>query len=79
MYSTADQQAQFVQLADEAVCIGGPQPADSYLNMENILSAALLTGAQAIHPGYGFCLKVQSSSSYVRNVKLLLLDLRPRY
>lgn len=54
VYSTADQQAQFVQLADEAVCIGGPQPADSYLNMENILSAALLTGAQAIHPGYGF-------------------------
>ncbi|WEV40501.1 acetyl-CoA carboxylase biotin carboxylase subunit [Lactobacillus sp. ESL0681] len=54
VYSTADKDAQHVKEADEAICIGGPQPADSYLNMENIVSAALLTGAQAIHPGYGF-------------------------
>lgn len=54
VYSTADADAQYVKLADEAVCVGGPQPADSYLNMQNIVSAAVLTGAQAIHPGYGF-------------------------
>ncbi|MTV81075.1 acetyl-CoA carboxylase biotin carboxylase subunit [Secundilactobacillus folii] len=54
IYSTADADAQYVKLADEAVCVGGPQPADSYLNMQNIVSAAVLTGAEAIHPGYGF-------------------------
>ncbi|NVY96690.1 acetyl-CoA carboxylase biotin carboxylase subunit [Lactobacillus sp. DCY120] len=54
VYSTADRKARYVQEADEAICIGGPQPASSYLNMENIISAAVLTGAQAIHPGYGF-------------------------
>lgn len=54
VYSTADKDSQHVKEADEAVCIGQPQPAQSYLNMQNIISAALLTGAQAIHPGYGF-------------------------
>ncbi len=54
IYSTADADAQYVKLADEAICVGGPQPADSYLNMQNIVSAAVLTGAEAIHPGYGF-------------------------
>ncbi|MCT3023157.1 acetyl-CoA carboxylase biotin carboxylase subunit [Pediococcus pentosaceus] len=54
VYSTADENSLFVKLADEAVCIGGPQPADSYLNMFNIISAAVLTGCDAIHPGYGF-------------------------
>ncbi len=43
-----------VQLADEAVCVGGPRPQDSYLNMQNILAAAVGTGVQAIHPGFGF-------------------------
>lgn len=54
IYSTADENALHVQLADEAIAVGGPQPQDSYLNMQNILSAALMTGAEAIHPGYGF-------------------------
>jgi Acetyl/propionyl-CoA carboxylase, alpha subunit len=54
IYSTADRENLHVQLADEAVCVGGPQPTDSYLNIKNILSAAIGTGAQAIHPGYGF-------------------------
>ena len=44
----------YVQLADEAVCVGGPRPQDSYLNMQNILAAAVGTGVQAIHPGFGF-------------------------
>jgi acetyl-CoA carboxylase biotin carboxylase subunit len=54
VYSTADKAALHTQLADEAVCIGGPSPRDSYLNPYNILSAAHITGADAIHPGYGF-------------------------
>jgi len=54
VYSTADKDSLHVQLADEAVCIGGPKSKDSYLNMENIISAAINTGAEAIHPGFGF-------------------------
>lgn len=54
IYSTADRDSLHVQLADEAVCVGGAQPSDSYLNIKNILAAAVGTGAEAIHPGYGF-------------------------
>ncbi|XMB67960.1 acetyl-CoA carboxylase biotin carboxylase subunit [Mycoplasmatota bacterium zrk1] len=54
VYSTADKDALHVQLADEAVCIGGPSSVDSYLNMENIISAAVNCGVDAIHPGFGF-------------------------
>ena len=54
VYSTADKDALHVQLADEAVCIGGAASKDSYLNMENIISATVITGADAIHPGFGF-------------------------
>jgi len=54
VYSTADTEALHVALAEEAVCIGKPEATDSYLNEERIISAALATGARAIHPGYGF-------------------------
>ncbi len=54
VYSEADEESIHVALADEAICVGKASPKDSYLNMENIISAALVTGAQAIHPGYGF-------------------------
>ncbi|CCG41087.1 acetyl-CoA carboxylase biotin carboxylase subunit [Magnetospirillum molischianum] len=54
VHSTADTDAMHVRLADEAVCIGPPQARDSYLNKAAILSAATITGADAIHPGYGF-------------------------
>ena len=54
VYSEADARAQHVQACDEAVLIGGPAPRDSYLQWERILAAAQATGAQAIHPGYGF-------------------------
>lgn len=54
VYSTADKNALHVQFADEAVCIGGPNSDQSYLNMASILSAACMTGADAIHPGFGF-------------------------
>jgi acetyl-CoA carboxylase biotin carboxylase subunit len=54
VHSTADADAMHVRLADESVCIGPPAAKDSYLNIPAILSAALVTGAEAIHPGYGF-------------------------
>jgi len=54
IYSDADATARHVAMADEAVHIGGPRPADSYLRGDAIIAAAKATGAQAIHPGYGF-------------------------
>ena len=54
VYSTADKDAMHVKLADESVCIGPAQSSESYLNESAILTAALLTNADAIHPGYGF-------------------------
>ncbi|HEX3983485.1 MAG TPA: acetyl-CoA carboxylase biotin carboxylase subunit, partial [Acidisoma sp.] len=54
VHSTADADAMHVRLADESVCIGPPAARESYLNIPAILSAAAITGADAIHPGYGF-------------------------
>jgi acetyl-CoA carboxylase, biotin carboxylase subunit len=54
VYSTADKDSLHVRFADEAVCIGKPQSADSYLNIQHIMAAAEITNADAIHPGYGF-------------------------
>ncbi|CAN5156827.1 acetyl-CoA carboxylase biotin carboxylase subunit [soil metagenome] len=54
VHSTADADAMHVRLADEAICIGPPAARDSYLNIPNIISAAEISGADAIHPGYGF-------------------------
>ncbi len=54
VHSTADAGAMHVRLADESVCIGPPPAAESYLNIPAIVSAAMITGADAIHPGYGF-------------------------
>ena len=54
VHSTADADAMHVKLADESVCIGPPPARDSYLNIPALLSACEITGADAIHPGYGF-------------------------
>ncbi|MEB4592940.1 acetyl-CoA carboxylase biotin carboxylase subunit [Candidatus Thiothrix sp. Deng01] len=54
VHSTADRELKHVRLADESVCIGPPRSIDSYLNIPAIISAAEVTGADAIHPGYGF-------------------------
>lgn len=63
VYSEADKEALHVLLADEAVCIGPAKSKDSYLNMQNIISATVLTGATAIHPGFGF---LSENSSFAR-------------
>src|ERR671912_2816053 len=54
VYSTADKDAAYLKLADQAICIGDAPPADSYLNIPRIISAAEIADVQAIHPGYGF-------------------------
>ena len=54
VHSTADVNAMHVKLADESVCIGPPTSRDSYLNIPSLLAACEITGADAIHPGYGF-------------------------
>lgn len=66
VHSTADASAMAVRLADESVCIGGPQSKDSYLNIHAILSAATVTGVDAIHPGYGF---LSENSQFARMVE----------
>lgn len=66
IYSVADKEALHVQLADEAVCVGPVLATMSYLNMENILSAAVLMGAEAIHPGFGF---LSENPKFARLVK----------
>ena len=64
VYSEADENSLHVRFADEDVCIGPPRSADSYLNVPAVLSAAEITGADAIHPGYGFL----SESAYLAEV-----------
>ena len=54
VYSEADQEALHTQLADEAICIGPAKATDSYLNVQAVLSAPIVTNAEAIHPGFGF-------------------------
>ena len=54
VYSQADADALHTQLADEAICIGPAKATDSYLNVQAVLSAAIVTKAEAIHPGFGF-------------------------
>ena len=66
VHSTADSNSMAVRLADESVCIGPPQAKDSYLNIASILTAAAVTGADAIHPGYGF---LSENAAFARMVE----------
>lgn len=65
VYSTADKDAMHVKLADESVCIGPPQSKDSYLNIPSIISACEISGADAVHPGYGF---LSENASFVEKL-----------
>ncbi|MBA4601180.1 acetyl-CoA carboxylase biotin carboxylase subunit [Thermoactinomyces mirandus] len=77
VYSEADQEMPFVKMADEAVCIGPPPVAKSYLNMEQILQAAKKTKADAVHPGYGFLSENSTFAGKVLQSGLLWIGPRP--
>ncbi len=77
VYSTADESSLHVKLADEAICIGPPSPKLSYLNMMSILSAAEVTGVEAIHPGYGFLSENAEFARLVRDCKLTFIGPTP--
>ena len=70
VYSEIDREALHVQLADEAICIGPSKAKDSYLNMQNILSATVLTGAEAIHPGFGFLSEISKFANMCRECNI---------
>src|SRR5690606_3426987 len=77
VYSEADRRALHVQLADEAVCIGGPAASESYLCAERIIAAALETGAEAIHPGYGFLSENPDFATSVESAGLVFIGPSP--
>ena len=73
VHSTVDRSALHVQLADEAVCIGEASSSKSYLNIPNIIAAALTRGATAIHPGYGFLAEMPALQKFALTTTLRLL------
>lgn len=77
VYSTADRDSLHVALADEAVCIGPPPNKDSYLGAPNIISAAHITGAEAVHPGYGYLSEQSSFAEACEACKLVFIGPPP--
>ncbi len=77
VYSTADRDSLHVRFADEAVCIGPPPSRESYLNIPNIISAAEITGVDAIHPGYGFLSENADFSRICSEYKLKFIGPSP--
>ncbi|MDV2117267.1 acetyl-CoA carboxylase biotin carboxylase subunit [Alcaligenes faecalis] len=77
VYSEADRDAKYVRLADEAVCIGPAQARDSYLSMPAIISAAEVTDAEAIHPGYGFMAENADFAERVEKSGFVFIGPRP--
>lgn len=79
VHSTADANAMAVRLADESVCIGPPASKDSYLNIPQILSAAAVTGAEAIHPGYGFLSENEQFARMVEEHGFVFIGPKPEH
>jgi biotin carboxylase (EC 6.3.4.14) len=77
VHSTADTDAKYVKLADESVCIGPPPSKDSYLNIPAIISAAEVTDAEAIHPGYGFLSENADFAERVERSGFVFIGPRP--
>jgi len=77
VHSTADANAMHVRMADESVCIGPPPSADSYLSIPAIIAACEVTGAQAIHPGYGFLSENANFVQVVEDHDLIFIGPRP--
>ncbi len=79
VHSTADTEAMHVRLADEAICIGPPAARDSYLNIPAIISAAEISGADAIHPGYGFLSENAQFAEIVEAHGLIFVGPKPEH
>jgi acetyl/propionyl-CoA carboxylase alpha subunit len=77
IYSEADATAPHVLCADDAVCVGPPPSAESYLNIERIIAAAKQTGAEAVHPGYGFLAENATFARAVTDAGLVFIGPRP--
>ncbi|MFL5754633.1 MAG: acetyl-CoA carboxylase biotin carboxylase subunit [Bacteroidia bacterium] len=77
VYSTADKESLHVKFADEAVCIGPPVSKQSYLNMANIIAAAEITNADAVHPGYGFLSENAKFSQICKDHKIKFIGASP--
>ena len=77
VHSEADADAKYVKLADESVCIGPPQSTQSYLNIPGIISAAEVTDAEAIHPGYGFLAENADFAERVEQSGFVFIGPRP--
>ncbi len=78
VHSTVDQHSLFVKLADESVCIGPPKSSESYLVTQRILSAAEITGADAIHPGYGFLAENEEFAKVCESCGIKFIGPRPQ-
>ena len=79
VHSTADADAMHVRLADQAVCIGPPPANESYLNIPNIISAAEISGADAIHPGYGFLSENARFAEIVESHNIIWIGPKPEH
>src|SRR4028118_245093 len=79
VHSTADADAMHVRLADEAICIGPPAATDSYLNIPNIISAAEISHADAIHPGYGFLSENARFAEIVESHGIIWIGPKPEH
>ncbi len=79
VFSEADADSLAVKFADKAVCIGPPDPSQSYLNIQAILSACNITGAEAVHPGYGFLAENPSFAELCRDVGVVFIGPSPEH
>src|SRR5438045_7163875 len=79
VHSTADADAMHVRLSDESVCIGPPPSKDSYLNVPALLAACEITGADAVHPGYGFLSEDARFAAILAVYTLELIDTKPAH